>query len=235
MAELAALTFQAAHEKTQEAQEYLTLGRESAAAALAAMETLREQRRAAEGRRMTGQTSDQDQDLLRAMVVFACAGLDAAMKRLILDALPDLATRHEGVQKKLTQFTERMLSDGGGVSAKSLASLLTRDIPPREAVIESYLAELTGGSLQSADALHETCGALGVDDAGVRTNVSALQGVFRARNQIIHELDMAASDQRRRRRHRAIKDMVRWASQSLTVGQAIVDEVSRTLNAGEPD
>ena len=94
-ATLSALDQQADHQCTHRAQAYLSLAHDSAKEALNAMQSLRAERRAAGGLAPQGRTSDQDQDLLRAMLVFACAGVDAAMKTLIEDALPRLA-EHSG-------------------------------------------------------------------------------------------------------------------------------------------
>jgi len=67
---------------TDRAAEYLRLAQQSAGQALAAMEQLRKARKTEAGGGRSGTTSDQDQDLLRAMLVFSCAGLDAGMKAL---------------------------------------------------------------------------------------------------------------------------------------------------------
>ena len=55
---------------------------EAAAALLKAFDTSRNERRAT-----GGNTTNEEQDLLRAMLVFAGAGLDAAVKRLIQDSV----------------------------------------------------------------------------------------------------------------------------------------------------
>jgi YD repeat-containing protein len=196
------------------------------------MHTLRAGRRQASGADARGITSAQDQDLLRAMLVFACAGLDAAMKTLIRDALPALADHHTGVQKQLADFTVRTLSDGGAVSPKVLARILTHAEHPRVAVIEAYVDDLTGGSLQSADELDKVCTAFGIDDADLRKQVRGLRPMFQARNQIIHELDFTPEG-RLTRRTRPIGGMVHWASDALLTGQRIVSAVSLSLRASE--
>lgn len=219
----------AAHDFTLRAQEYLQLAHASATEALNAMHSLRQQRREAAGQELRGQTSGQDQDLLRAMLVFACAGTDAAMKALIRDALPALADHDAGVEQMLTSFTERMLSDGGAVSPKALARILSQKGDVRAGIIEAYIADLTGESLQSAEQLHKVCAAVGIDDANLRQRVNDLRPVFAARNEIIHELDLTADQARRRRRHRAIGSMVQWASDALEVAQMIVNSTSESL------
>jgi hypothetical protein len=220
------------HEKVARALAYLALAHDSASQALNAMETLRTQRRAAAGQTGGGQTSYQDQDLLRSMLVFACAGVDAATKTLIRDAMPALAEAHTGVRDNLTKFAEGYVSDGRGVSAKALARLFTSDKPARVAMIDAYVDDLTGGSLQSSSELHRVCAALGVENKPLRARVTALEPMFRARNEIIHELDLAQGEAAggRTRRHRAIGNMVEWASDALQVAQLIIDAVSVSLS-----
>lgn len=228
-ANLSALNPQADHDCTRRAQDYLFLAHESATEALKAMESLRAQRRAEGGLAPQGRTSDQDQDLLRAMLVFSCAGVDAAMKTLVEDALPVLATRLSGVQEKLTKFAESHLSDAGAVSPRALARILSQDRAPRDAVVAEFIEQLTGGSLQSANQLDVVCGALGIENAELRRRVDKLHPVFEARNEIIHELDLDPSP-RRRRRHRSISTMVEWASEALAVSQDIVNAVAKSLS-----
>ena len=125
---VAPLTQEATHECVQQAQRFLALAHGSAQEALTATDTLRAARRAKTGRAASGKTSAQDQDLLRAMLVFACAGLDASMKTLIRDALPTLTDHHAEVSSRLKDFTVQFLSSGSGVSTKSLAMILNHSL-----------------------------------------------------------------------------------------------------------
>lgn len=56
-----------------------------------------------------GISSDAEQDLLRAMLVMASAGLDATAKRLISDALPELTTIFEPVRAEFEKFIARKI------------------------------------------------------------------------------------------------------------------------------
>src|ERR1039458_3496085 len=51
-----------------------------------------------------GAPSDEQQDLLRAMLVFAGAGLDACAQQIVRDALPRLAEEHEEARTALVGF-----------------------------------------------------------------------------------------------------------------------------------
>jgi hypothetical protein len=216
------------HRCVARAQQYLLSARKSAAQALAAMKDLREKRKEEQGLLPGGRTSDQDQDLLRAMLVFSCAGVDAAMKALIEDALPDLADMDPAVQGKLDQFAERYLADGGAVSSKSLARVLGHAGSPRQALVQQFIQDLTGGSLQSSEQLQTVSGALGVTDPDLRRGADELNAVFRARNQIIHELDLTAEGWFNRRQ-RAMRHMVDMANDALNVAQGIINSVCENL------
>jgi hypothetical protein len=50
-----------------------------------------------------------DQDLLRAMLLFSCSGLDAVVKQLIQDALETVLKHDEGAQREFKKFAERRL------------------------------------------------------------------------------------------------------------------------------
>jgi hypothetical protein len=230
-AELTGLTQSGSHELTVRANKFLLLAHESAKEALAAMKSLRAHRRAEQGSARMGRTSDQDQDLLRAMLVFACAGVDASMKALIREALPVLADMNTDVQAKLDTFAAGYLSDAGAVSPKALARVLGHAGSPRQALVEEFIEELTGGSLQSSQQLDLVCGALGIVDAQLRRDVDGLGPVFAVRNQIIHEMDLNPAPGGQMRRQRNIEQMVFMANRALGLAQRIVNSVTAALNA----
>lgn len=68
------------HSAAETAQRYLTSAYESVAAVLTNLELVRQNRRN-EGQGLRGRLTDNEEDLLRAAIVFAGAGLDACLKR----------------------------------------------------------------------------------------------------------------------------------------------------------
>lgn len=180
----------------------LTHAHGTASALLKAYELLRRRRGASRG-----MTTDEEQDLLRAMLVMTAAGLDGMAKQLIRDCLPTLARHEEAVLKGLRKFIASELGRGPESSASFMANVLSGQNTFSQ-VIEGYIRDLTGGSLQSVDEILSTAAALGVvkDDLGV--NVEKLRKTFEIRNRIIHELDMDLEGERRKRNIRAQKDMV---------------------------
>lgn len=208
----------------------LVTAHESAVALLKAFNLARDERG-----RPRGMTTDEEQDLLRAMLVYAAAGLDGMVKQLIRDALPLVLGRDERAQEALEKFIVRQIRPETGdadrtVGAKFLARVLSRPSPQRSA-IDEYIRHLTGGSLQSSASLYEVVGALGLwpDDVGVDRRL--LDPIFEARNKIIHELDINLTVERRTRNLRSRGTMIAHTDHLLVVGERILKGVDGKLGA----
>lgn len=180
-----------------------------------------------------GMTTDEEQDILRASVVFAAAGLDAVAKQLIRDAVPALLDSDPKVLDGLETFVSRRIrgedEEGEGFTrARFLARLLTAK-SSREQVIEEYVRELTGSSLQSAEELYKTASALGLDAAKMNIDRKTLQPIFECRNKIIHELDIDLSGTRRKRNIRSEDQMIEYATTLLDVAARLINGVEERL------
>ena len=131
-----------------------------------------------------GRPKDVDQDLLRAMVVFAGAGLDSALKQLVRDAFPPLIDQGDSDARKAFEgFAENRLSDN-----RAIARLLISE-SPRQGVIDQLVEERTAGSLQSWEELTKVAGYFGVVDQ-IPHGKTDLKPAFDCRNLIVHELDV---------------------------------------------
>ena len=75
-------------------------------------------------RNAKGMPTDEEQDLLRAMVLFAGAGLDSMVKQLIRDALPTIIECDEGATLQFKDYIEKRLRDLEGSSRRFLADIL---------------------------------------------------------------------------------------------------------------
>lgn len=176
-----------------------------------------------------GITTDQEQDLLRAMVIAAASGLDACLKRLIRDCLPRLITDSGDVHDAFEKFVARHLQSGEGViSVKLLAKTLAAGDAQRH-LIEQYVYDLTGDSLQSADQLLRACSAVGADSKTCVGDIADVKKIFAARNQMVHELDMNLDHPIRKRRVRTQADMKRYAERLLAISRAIVCDVDKRV------
>lgn len=178
-----------------------------------------------------GGTTDQEQDILRAMLVMACAGLDAGLKQVIKDALPFLVRVNAGAQTGLETFVERQVrgeESDIGTNVKYLAKILASSSPYAR-VINSYINALTGDSLQSADQLFKVAIALGLDPTALGLDKNLLRPIFKARNQIIHELDIDLEGERRTRIIRGLDDMIEWTDRVLDLTKRIIETVDKMM------
>jgi hypothetical protein len=167
---------------TETAQRFLASAYDSVEAVLQTLKTVRELRRQETGRRLRRLTSPEE-DLLRAAIVFTAAGLDATLKQLIRDTLPALLETSRQAHDKFESFAADKLGTAEVADTKMMARYLTSP-DPRSRLIEDYVYDLTGSSLQSAEEVDKTAGALGIDDAGLRKRIADLRELFVARNEI---------------------------------------------------
>jgi hypothetical protein len=180
-----------------------------------------------------GITTDQEQDILRAMLVAAGSGLDGAIKQLIRDALPELIKKHDAVHDAFEKFTQKRLQIGeadgiSGVSPKVLSRILASP-DPLARLIRDYSDDLTGDSLQSTEQLFKVCNALGASQNPIG-DPATLKKVFIARNQIIHELDMNLGSLNRKRRVRNQQNMQTYSERLLKICFDIIQDVDGRLD-----
>jgi hypothetical protein len=176
-------------------------------------------------RRARGAPTDEEQDLLRACLVFAGAGLDSMAKQLIRDALPEVIQRHPGAHTMLKQHVERHILRGlGDASVTILADVLV-DPAPRERLVRHLVADLTAGSLQSTEELMRVGAYFDVPSHLLVADPKELQKVFGARNQIVHEMDVDFSHVNRNRRSRTRAYMISATNEIFRVTAALLTEV----------
>jgi hypothetical protein len=170
-----------------------------------------------------GTSSDAQQDVLRAMLVFACAGLDSALKQLVRDALEDVINRSPRAQQSFQESVRRKIPDIER-SQKLLAAVLTA-VDPRGYLLRETIKDLLEGSLQSVKEFSKVAAALDVE---TKTLVQGLQEAFDARNQIIHEMDINFGTNRSRRPRRR-DDMERMTEHILNAAAGLLDHVDKKL------
>jgi hypothetical protein len=217
------------HSKTRAAQERLNAALTSVNHVLRMLYLSRAVDQAIQEKTRRGRLPEPQIDILRAVVVFAGAGLDSALKKLIKDTVRRVAIRNETAKERFLKFSEKHLAGTGTSSShRKLAEVLVHGKGTQEALLEQYEWRLTGDSLQSANQVSGVCGALGVEDSKLRMRLKAnsvLDKMFKARNQIVHELDLTD----RRRRSRTLPNSRKFAKEALSVGQAIINSVGNSL------
>ncbi|WP_216209768.1 hypothetical protein [Amycolatopsis aidingensis] len=184
--------------------------------------------KAAETKDARGRLSEDQLDQVRAAIVFTSAGLDACLRRLLRDALPALI---EGGGKPQGRFKGHIIETRLiGNPAKETKAAIT-DPDPRTRLIELYVEDLAGSSLQGYTDLIRVRDALGLTDATLADeHLEALKDFFAARNEIAHELDLLDPTGRgdRGRRHR---DMGTVGNQCDRVIHVIEDFLRATASA----
>jgi len=178
-------------------------------------------------RKAKGASTDEEQDLLRAMVLFAGAGVDSTVKQLIRDTLPAVIEHDEGACLQFKDFIEKRLKDEGN-SRRFLADIIG-DHSPRSLLLNHLVRDLTSDSLQSAEQLLKVAATFNIPSPKISTDIKRLKEIFAVRNQIGHEMDIDFSQTNRSRRPRAKDKMVKFASELLVIAGSFLAEVDSKL------
>jgi hypothetical protein len=184
-----------------------------------------------------------EQDLLRAMLLFACSGLDAVVKQLITDSLGPILHHDEGAQQQFKIFVERRLKkssatdDRDRISSSSavtdvglLADLLV-SVDPRSKLIGVLTENLKAESLQSVDQLLRVAAHFALTKDDIMADDKATREAFRARNQITHEMDVDLPSGKDRR-ERDYKTMVLWTENVAEISSRFIGQIEAKVTAG---
>jgi hypothetical protein len=210
------------------AQRYLASAYDSVASLIeTTYPALRAQREGARGR-----LTHAEQDLFRAAVVFAGAGVDTVLKEALRSCIPIQIEASPQARQMYVDFVVRHIQHGQAMDARRLALLLIHD-SPGDALRTAYVESLTGSSLQSAEQVLISLAALGLHgDRDLLKDAKALKTLFRTRNQIAHEMDMtraAVQGRGKRTRHE------RAQSAYIEMCHGGLDYCQRVLNRLEID
>lgn len=188
-------------------------------------------------RNAVGTPTDEEQDLLRAMLVFASAGLDSVAKQLIKDCLLALVEASPEVRIAFERFVEKRVRGrvddegvSGGLDARFVAAaLLAPDTTGH--LVNHLAADLTAGSLQSVEELKKVAVFLAASPKKIDATPGELRAAFDARNQIIHEMDIDFSIKNRNRFSRTKDAMVKNTNALLDVTRDLLAAVDDCLSA----
>lgn len=189
-----------------------------------------------EARDAKGVSNEEEQDLLRAMLIFAASGLDSTVKRLVRDALASVIDNDDEAECRLVDYLEKKLASGGRsepMNVRLLTSALVAPAP-REILVEELIRELTAGSLQSKNELFKVASFFNIPSQEVAQNPELLKKIFEARNQIAHEMDVDFSQWKTStfRRPRSKKTMISYTTELFRIGEVFLSEVdARILTA----
>ena len=179
-----------------------------------------------------GVLTDSEQDLLRAMMVMAASGLDSALKQLVRDCIGKLIRKSAGVHDTFEKFVlgKIRIDDGGStaINSKFLANILVAP-DMHSKLIDSFIYELTGDSLQSAEQILKIGAAFLLEPKTIAPDIKKLKEAFSVRNQIIHELDMNLESPIRKRRVRGQDDLKNATLLLLTTCRVFIESVDQKI------
>lgn len=151
------------------------------------------------------------QDLLRAIILFSCSGIDAVIKQLINDALETIIMIDDGAENNFKSFVEKKIKNNiENNNSKLLSEIFTSDKKPKETLIQVLKKELTANSLQSAEELSRVASFFNIKTM----NIEDIKKVFYVRNQITHEMDIDMDSENLNRRVRN-KEQVKEYSRKI--------------------
>jgi hypothetical protein len=186
-------------------------------------------------RQAKGTPTDEEQDLLRACIVFAGAGLDSMTKQLIADALPAVVERSPGAETMFKQHVGRhMLRDATGELAPATLAEILADRDPRNYLIRRLIHDLTSGSLQSAEEVMRIASYFDIPSRDLEIEVKFAQEIFGARNQIVHEMDVHFDQVNRNRRSRTRAKVVSYTNEILRIASVLLTEVDARATSATP-
>ncbi len=175
-----------------------------------------------------GTPTDAEQDLLRAMLTFACAGLDSMMKQLVRDTLPAVVKKDEGACVMFVQRTKKTIYRDNTLNTDLLLrAILTES--PKEVLIQDLVEELTAGSLQSVDELFRVGSFFNIPSKELIEDPKNLKDIFGIRNQISHEMDIDFTQPNRHRRPRGRDDMIGYTNTVFKVAKVFLEKVDGKL------
>ena len=179
----------------------------------------------------------QKQDLLRAIILFSCSGIDAIVKQLINDTLHHVIEHDEGAFNQFKKYTEDkiVLKNSNGINSKLLSELFTCE-NPKVILINALKRDLTQGSLQSVEELFKVGSYFNIESTKLesdRSGIEELRNIFVARNQITHEMDVDMSSPTIVRRHRDNNDVKNYSDHLINLSEKFINIVSEKLDDTE--
>jgi hypothetical protein len=181
----------------------------------------------------SGAPTDEEQDLLRAMLTFASAGLDSMLKQLIRDSLGEVIEGNEGARVKFKSFLEKRVVRREPLDAKFVVEVLASS-KPMAVLVDELVRDLCADSLQSKEQLLRAAAYFDIPSSVVTTNLAQLDSIFGTRNQIAHEMDVDFSKPNRSRRPRRKRVMIDYSAELLTIGETILRTVDGAVAGNAP-
>lgn len=181
-------------------------------------------------RKAKGTPTDEEQDLLRAMLTFAGAGLDSMVKQLVVDALPSVIKRDKFVQDNFKKYIGKKLKKGDEIDHQMIADVLV-ETNPRDHLISILVDDLTSSSLQSTEQLLKVGSFFNMPSVDICNDPKKLSVIFKARNEIAHEMDIDFNQTNRSRRPRARDTMIEHVNFIFKIADLFLKGVDTKLRS----
>ena len=181
-------------------------------------------------RRKSGNSTDAEEDLLRAMLLFAASGLDSVVKQLIRRCLQPVVEQSEEARSRLEKTVARRLRKGDQIDEKLLAALLVSDshFATSVAVVRD---SLLSSSMQATSQLSAVAELFSVSPRDIVHDYNQLNEIFRERNHIAHEMDVDLDQPNRSRRQRPQDTYAEWSGALLSIAERFIQQVDKKLKA----
>jgi hypothetical protein len=181
-----------------------------------------------------GRLPEAEHDLFRAAVVFSGAGIDTVFKQALRSCVAMQIDQSPGAREKYVEFVTRYIQNGPAIDPQRLAALFTAS--SSDSILkEAYIDQLTGSSLQSLSQVTAALSALGLHDySTLYKNSKVLNPLFKARNEIAHELDMTPGSVSgrgaRHRRERSMASYTNMCHSGLNFSQQVLNILELEVN-----
>jgi hypothetical protein len=179
-------------------------------------------------RNARGTPTDAEQDLLRAMLIFASSGLDSMVKQLTRDSLSLIIDLDEGAHQYFSQFVERKLKKNEEFNYKFIADIIS-DKNPRIKLIDELVNTLTSDSIQSLEQLFKVAAFFNIPSKKITSDPNLIKKIFSIRNEISHEIDIDFSQPNRNRRPRSKTNMINFTNELFKISGNFLNEVNNSL------
>ncbi len=167
-------------------------------------------------------------DLLRAMLLFACAGLDSVVKQLTKDALQTVITLDDGARAYLSQYVERKLNKQPrdfGYIARAITAANTV-----EYIAETMIGEITSSSLQSYEELSKVGATFNIPTKDIIKDDRKAREAFQVRNLISHEMDVDFSQTSGHQRSRDFSEIKSLTEVIISIAACFIEQVDQKLS-----
>ena len=186
-----------------------------------------------------GGASNQQQDILRSMLIMAAAALEVSIKKCLILVLKRLvAGNHKSKEAIIKKANRKMLGKSDDKDMNNVTEAQTRVIfsalladNPRDIIIENSIEEELKDSLQSVKRIREIYSLAGFDLNPISTRERVLSNAFDARNLIIHQLDCAPKTARgiKRRTPRNKDEILQWTNALLEITYDFLSQANKEI------